>query len=320
MNHPQSDGSCRTEKGVTMKYLLGMDVGGTRTRIGAVLPDGSTLAAPCRVYDSSVLAGDADPAQTLAGLINTYLSSESLPAKGMLAAAAGMPASVSRDLNTLCEVPNIPNPNLSHYPLGSRLQQILQVPCLIDKDVNLLLRQDIKSAGLSGVVAAVYIGTGIGTAVSLDGRLLYGTRGFAMDVGHMPMFHVTERCGCGKTGCAETVASGRVLRSLRDRLYPETSMERLFTEHGEEEPLRTYVENCAYVPATLATVFDPSAMILGGGVVEMEDFPKAFLEEKILQLTGRAVAGAGFSMVYPEKDDARGVLGAALLLKERILL
>ena len=300
-----------------MRYFLGMDVGGTRLRLGAVDETGGQLCAPMKVISSECLAGDEEPAEVLEKVIRAYLKENGLDPGGLSAAGIGMPASVSKDLSTVCEVPNIPNRRLNGLPLGKQMTERMQVPVLVDKDVNLLLRCDMLQNGLTGITAGVYIGTGIGTAVSIDDRILYGTNGFAMDCGHVTVPGAAGICGCGKTGCAETIGSGRILRELGGREFPDTPVGELFAAHAGTKALQEYMKACAFVPAMLCTVFDHCTLILSGGVVEMDGFPRDMMEKEILRQAGRAVAGAGFRFVYPAKNSARGIIGAALLAREK---
>lgn len=302
-----------------MNYIIGIDIGGTRIRIGAVSEKENCLIAPCRVESSRCLKEDLNPADVINELICSYIQTEGLEKRKMTGVGIGLPGSVSKDLQTICEIPNISNKFLNHFPIGLKLHEKLQVPVWVDKDVNLLLRTDIRRYSLqSRTVLAVYIGTGIGSAAALGGRILYGAHGYAMDTGHVPMYQAEKKCGCGKIGCAETIGSGKALCEIRDLHFSDTLIENIFTEHGESQLLAEFVKNCAYVPAVLATVFDPDILLLGGGVIEMNGFPEEKLEKYILELSGRAVAGAGMRFLYAEKDDARGVLGAAELVREQM--
>lgn len=301
-----------------MNYFVGMDIGGTRLRMGAVDESGKTLIGSCSVTDSSFLGLSDDPAGALAELIREYLTAQGLHRDELAGVGIGIPGSVYKDFSTICEVPNIPGNRFSSLPLGKLLSEELGRPVFIDKDVNLLLRRDISDMNGEGVVLGVYIGTGIGMAVSIDGHILYGADGFAMDAGHMPMYHVEKECGCGKRGCAETVGSGRILRELQMSDFPDTPIGELLRNHAEDPRIRAFLEDCAYVPAILATVFNPDVCILGGGVVEMDGFPRKEFERNILSLAGRAVTRAGVRFHYPKKDDARGVIGAGLFVVEQL--
>ena len=311
--------------------ILGVDMGGTHTRIGLVdeslltgmKPENDRFALegllekPCRVYPSKLLALTEDPAFDLWQVILAYLQDVGERNEKIDMISIGTPASVCADLETIYCAPNLSRDDgrlvFENYNLSAELKKYCSCPVLVNKDVNNLLCYDLLDHHLGdSTVVACYIGTGVGGAVSIRGEIMLGDNGFAMDIGHMPLFHGTKRCGCGKTGCVETEVSGSFLRKMAAAAYPGESLSGLFERHKEERLVQGYVENCALVPAILATVFDPSAIVLGGGVMEASDFPKELLEKEILRQTGRAVASAAPRFVYADCLPERGVIGAAL--------
>ena len=180
-----------------MRYLIGMDIGGSNIRLGAVNAADNSLIGRCNVLSSDVLAGCADPAEVIFRLICDHLKEQGLAKEELRGIGIGIPGSVFHDFSTVNEVPNIPGNHFRGLNLGKELGKKLKKPVFVDKDVNLLLRADMHILDLSGTVLAVYIGTGIGMAVSINGEILYGTDGFAMDAGHMPVYHAEGICGCG---------------------------------------------------------------------------------------------------------------------------
>ncbi len=309
------------------QMILGVDMGGTNTRIGLV-SESFQLACPCRVVSSREFAWDPQPVRKLGRILMDYLTDCLVSLRrepeyahslvSMIAISA--PASVSNDFCTIYQAPNLKDasgiPIFDGVALGSLLERETGIPVCVNKDVNYLLYYDRMKFQLGGTVVGCYIGTGFGSAVSIDGKMLYGAHGFAMDCGHLPLFHREELCGCGKQGCVETASSGIVLGRIREQYYPETPFAKLFTEHRREQPLTEFIQNCAYAPATLLSVFDPDALVLGGGVIEMENFPRDLLEQEILKLTERAIAEQKPKFCYAEHLPERGVIGAACFAAE----
>ena len=297
--------------------ILGMDIGGTHTRLGLVDAEGRLLY-PCALADSRLLCGDEGPVSGIGSMIRSYLEQYGNPQ--MDAVSIGVPASVHDDFATVFCAPNLMNASGKHVleetDLAAGLQKALGLPVLVNKDVNNLLYYDLAANGLTGITAACYIGTGLGTAVSMHGEVFYGAHGFAMDLGHMPLFHCMDPCSCGKTGCVESRISGTALLRLKNRYYPDTEIGELFAEHGTEEPLQAFVRDCAYLPAVLATVFDPDAIVLGGGVIEMNRFPRELMEQAVREQTGNAAASKPMHFVYAEKLAERGVIGAAVFAEK----
>ena len=186
------------------------------------------------------------------------------------------------------------------------------MPVLVNRDVNNLLCYDLEKNGLRGIVAACYIGTGVGAAVSIDRKILLGRDGLAAEIGHLSLMNGDKSCGCGKKGCIETEAAGSYFQQLCREHYPQEDPETIFCNHGEDAVVKEFVRNCAYIPAMLATIFNPSALILGGGVVEADVFPKRSFEEAVLDLAANTIRTVPPRFVYADRLPERGVIGAAM--------
>jgi len=299
--------------------ILGVDMGGTNTRIGLVNEE-MRLAGPCRVVPSRSFAKAPDTMAAFWQLLEDTLDHAGVKTEAVRRISVGVPASVCGDLRTIFCAPNLVDASgklvFENYPFAEELERLCGIPTLVNKDVNNLLCYDIHENDLKGTVVGCYIGTGVGGAVSIDGKLLLGRNGVAMDIGHLPLFHSNKRCGCGKRGCAETEISGSSFLRLFQKCYPKENFSEAFSRHGEDPVIEGYVRDCAHVPAILATVFNPSAIVLGGGVLEMEGFPRRVLEEKILEVTANAVASNPPRFVYADRLPERGVIGAALFANE----
>lgn len=76
--------------------------------------------------------------------------------------------------------------------------------------------------------------------------------------------------------------------------------------------MKEFIRACAHVYAVVATMFNPDTIVVGGGVPEMDDFPRASFEHEVNEHTGRDVMAYGFDYVYSRKDAGKGVIGAAL--------
>ena len=92
----------------------------------------------------------------------------------------------------------------------------------------------------------------------------------------------------------------------------------MFTLHRDEEPLREFVDACAHVYAVMATIFNPDSLVVGGGVMEMKDFPREVFERAVNEKVGTDVMGYGFRYVYSEEYVGKGVIGAAVFARNKI--
>lgn len=94
----------------------------------------------------------------------------------------------------------------------------------------------------------------------------------------------------------------------------------MFTLHAEEEPIRQFIQVCANVYALMATIFNPDTLVVGGGVTEMDGFPKEQFEMAVNENTGRDVMAYGFDFLYSKEFVGKGVIGAAVFARKQLQL
>ena len=160
------------------------------------------------------------------------------------------------------------------------------------------------------IVAGVYIGTGLGNAVCIDGRAYRGATGSACELGHIPVAGLTEDCGCGKKGCIELKASGRNLQRIADGLHCPVG--EVFIRHAEDEKVQEFITMAAIAIATEVTILDPVCVVLGGGVVGMPGFPLKTLTERVKENLRVPDPRASFKLELSSGDPEAGVVGAVI--------
>lgn len=97
-------------------------------------------------------------------------------------------------------------------------------------------------------------------------------------------------------------------------------IEDMFTKHKDDKVMKDFIYACAYVYSVIATIFNPSAIVVGGGVMEMKDFPQAEFEKLVNEMTGKDVMKYGFKYVYSQEFIGKGVIGAAIFARNRMSL
>ena len=304
------------------KVVIGIDLGGTNLRIGAVTGENKVLAP--RILKTEIVAESENPMNTICRIIEDYRKENQI--QEIEAISIGVPSSVESDKATVICTTNIRNKAgevvFSHMNMAKDIEEAFQVPVFINNDVKNIMLYDIVENGLEKhkVVVGIYIGTGVGASVVIDGKFLEGKNGAEMDLGHIPYYGGTVECSCGKKGCCECYASGWKLQEIRKEYYPDTEIRDLFTLYKNEKPLRDFIGACANVYAIMATIFNPDSIIVGGGVPEMKDFPKKQFEEEVHAATGRDVMSYGFDYVYSKPFVGKGVIGAAIFARKQLNL
>lgn len=299
--------------------IIGIDLGGTWLRIGAVTSDNKMLKLS--VLESAAVANADNPVEKLCEIIAGYKEDNQI--EQVEAISIGVPSSVENDKETVICTTNIRNQAgevvFSHMNLAKDIREYFRVPVYINNDVNNILLYDMAANHLEDkkVVVGIYIGTGVGGSVVIDGKPLEGKNGAEMDLGHIPYYKGDVACSCGKSGCCECYASGWRLQQIRETCYPDTRIQDMFTLHRDEEPLKEFVRACAHIYAVMATIFNPDIIIVGGGVPEMADFPREQFEREINENTGKDVMSYGFDYLYSRDYVGKGVIGAAVFARMR---
>lgn len=187
------------------KFVLGIDIGGTKVAAGLVNAAGEIVSKVRVPMDASGTAAQAMDCVFLA------IDKAMQPAAAGSVSAIGVSSPGPLDPHTgiVLHTPNLPC--WIDFPLRNQIEQKYGLPVRLDNDANAAgLAEATWGAGAGhNSVFYVTIGTGVGTAIILNGHVLYGRTGTAAEGGHMTIdFRAPVRCGCGKRGCLESMASG----------------------------------------------------------------------------------------------------------------
>lgn len=290
-------------------YTIGLDIGGTHIRIG--LRESAGMTEHFEKTARDLILNGRDSVDSLARFIMEYVwkyKGGNMPENIVF----GFPATLDAARRTVLQAPNIPGiDNLS----ADALEKKLGIKVYFEKDVNLLLLCDMEDLGLpdEGITAGIYIGTGIGNAIFLNGVPLVGKNGAAGELGHIPRGENSKRCGCGNFGCAECFGSGLRLQEIRRESFPDTPLNELFVRHWEDPILQRFLDESACTVAAEVNILDPDWLVLGGGVLNMDGFPFAAFQEKILLHTRKPYPAANLRILRSKDGVENGVRGALQL-------
>lgn len=302
------------------RTYIGIDLGGTNLRIGAVRSNRKIQVS--QIIDSNRVALAGNPLRELRMVIDGFIRKYDI--KDISAISIGVPSSVANDKKTVICTTNLRNvegtPIFHNADIATYLQESLGAPVFVNNDTKNILLYDVYANALEKekIVIGIYIGTGVGASVLIDGKCLDGAYGAALDLGHVPYFRGKEKCSCSKYGCCECYTSGWKLQKIREEYYPEDDIEELFVKHWDEKPLQEFVYSCAHIFAVMATIFNPNTIIAGGGVMEMKGFPREEFERIVDENTGLDVMNYGFRYLYSEPMMEKGVIGAAIFAEQRM--
>ena len=211
-------------------------------------------------------------------------------------------------------------------PLQVDLQQRLGLQIHLQNDANCLAVSEAVDGAAKGcsVVFAVIIGTGCGGGIAIDGKAWTGKNAIAGEWGHNPLpwpsadeIQVAP-CWCGQVGCQETWISGTAFaldhaRHTGERIKAEQIIAKMRAgDLAAQESFGRYVNRLARALASVMNVLDPDAIVLGGGMSNVDEIYQALPSEIIRYTFTKPIATPVLKAMH---GDSSGVRGAAWLSK-----
>ena len=286
-------------------YIIGIDIGGTNYRIGAVDRQGLVLGS--KVGRSKFLLQAEDPILKLGHSIECFIHEmEGLPA----GICIGFPGMVSRDNRIVYSCPLFPV--FDNKDIATPLSQRFGIPVIAVHDVVSLLTFDIFEHRLFDLntIVAIYLGTGLGNALYVNGMVLNGANGVAGELGHIPWPCEDTLCSCGNIGCLELACSGKYLEKVQESYFSDTDISQIFVQHGNHSVIRDFVDNIAAAIAVEVNILDPDCVVLGGGVLQMEAFPFDDLLQALKRHVRKQYPCNSLNVCKAVPDGLAGVKGA----------
>ena len=265
-----------------MKNFLGVDIGGTFTKVGILNENGEIISFV--EYDTP--GGGVDAEIALIGEIIGFLgiSPDSIDAIGV-----GIPGPVDR--NGIVHNP----PNLKGWgeaDFAKYLSEFLKFPkykIIVGNDANFAALAEYRfgNGAKADPMVLITLGTGVGGAVIIGGEPMLGRDGFAAELGHIVIEPDGPRCGCGRRGCAESLISHKgivriawdILRrdkgsimwnmigSNFDELTPLTIQKAAdIGDPAANKVLKIISRYLAIFLADLIDIFNPERIVVGGGI------------------------------------------------------
>jgi fructokinase len=300
--------------GPTRRLRIGVDLGGTKTEVIALAPDGRELVrrrapTPSGDYQAQLALVREMVAGIEAALGGAGTVGVAIP--GTISAATGL----IKNANSIW---------LNGQPLDRDLAEALGRPVRVLNDANCLAMSEASDgAGVGhGVVFAAILGTGVGGGIVVHGRPLSGINGVAGEWGHNPLPWPRDEerpgpaCYCGLSGCIETFCSGPGLAADhraatgRDWRGEAIAAAAATGDPGAAAALARYVDRLARGLASVINLLDPDIVVLGGGMSNIDrlydelprHWPRWVFSDRVDTRLAKAVHG-----------DSSGVRGAAWL-------
>jgi len=314
------------------RYVMGIDVGGTKIYAGIVDAETGEVLATARKRTHPE-RGVNFLAQRLLAVAQEALDTAKLPdSTPLLTVGIGIAGQVDRAKGVLLSSPNLAQ-GLKDLALADLLQKQFQVPVVVGNDVEVATYGEQQFGAGRGYddFVCVFVGTGVGAAIMQGGQIRRGFTGTAGEIGHTIVQYGGRICGCGGRGHLEAYASRsavtRVLLAelargrpskLRDLLKEgdtaiRSKMIARCIDDGDELVIETVTEAADYLGAglgSLATFYNPQCIVVGGGLIEAAPL---VLERATLRAHEAALPAATRSLTIVKcgLGDDSGIIGAA---------
>ncbi len=313
------------------KYRIGVDVGGTNVKIALVDFDGKIVysnTVPTRA-EMGFEAGVNNIKQAIKELMSeTGESLQTIEAIGF-----GLPGQIDYKEGVVKNLPNIPG--WVNIPLAKIIEDEFSIPTRLDNDVRCAALGELNFGAGKGCenLICITVGTGIGSGIVLNGKLVRGAANAAGEIGHIKMtMNDGPLCGCGDYGCFEAYASGPAIVTMakeyisggKSAKYKEMATDGIISPYivaqaalqGDAVSIQIFKQMGKIIGLGLSSVvnlLNPEKIIIGGGVADAGDILlepiKQTIKERAMSIQANSV-----SVVPAQLANTAGVIGASLLI------
>jgi glucokinase len=318
------------------KWLIGVDLGGTTTKIAFFNFYGEILhkwEIPTDVSNEGKNI-TTDIAKAIDGKLDELGRAKS----SVLGIGIGAPGPVNLTTGGIYEAVNLGWRN--EYPLKDLLEVETSLPVVVDNDANCAALGEMWKGAGNGAkdIVCVTLGTGVGGGVITNGDIVHGKSGAAGEIGHITSVAAGGApCNCGKSGCLETIASATGIVRLAIEELKKTdqqgALSSIYREMGQvtakdifdaaregDNTAKRVIEDVSFhlglALANIANILNPEKIVLGGGVSKAGSVLLDPVKESFLQYSFPRVAKSTEIALATLGNDA-GVIGAAWIAKNK---
>lgn len=316
-----------------MKWLLGIDIGGTTVKM-AVLDVNGIIAEKWEIPTNTNENGSRIP-KDIAEAFEQYLERSGKTKEDFVGAGIGAPGFINFKAGVVEYAPNI---GWENFKLVGEFENAAGIPAVLENDANAAALGEMwKGAGAGATeLLAVTLGTGVGGGIITNGNIVHGAAGMAGEIGHITIERDANKaiqCGCGRKGCIETIASATGIARLANeyRQGAETVLndvetataKDVFDAYREGDAVATKVvdevmEQLGLTISYLANSLNPEMIVIGGGVSKAGDALLKPLAEQYKRFAlPRVFESTTFNIA--ELGNDAGVIGCGWLAKQHFL-
>ena len=317
--------------------VVGVDMGGTKI-LSAVIDAEGNILGTAKVSTkaeerTSVVIG------RIAASIEKAIRKSNVDKASIQAIGIGAPGPLDPETGVVIFAPNL---GWRDVPLKTELEGRTGLPTFVDNDVNVGTLGEHAFGAAQGVenVVGIFVGTGIGGGIILNGELFHGASKTAGEVGHIIVKAGGPRCGCGTRGCLEAIASRTAMAKQFREAIEKKGKKSVLTKLTDGDlsvirsgvlvkairakdklTLKVFKKVTRYLGIGVGSIvnfLNPDMIVLGGGVVEALD--DTFIDNIRTYAEKYALPNtlSGVQIVRAKLGDNSGILGAAALARHRL--
>ncbi len=313
-----------------MGNRIGIDVGGTNVKIALVNEKGGI------VYSNSIPTraemGYEYTVNSMKEAIKELLKETNTSAKDVEGMGFGFPGQIDCQKGIVRLAPNIPG--WVDVPIAEIMEKEFGIPTRVDNDVRCAALGELNFGAGKGCenLVCITVGTGIGSGLIINGKLVRGASNAAGEIGHIKLDMTGgPLCGCGDRGCLEAFASGPSIVAMaeeyikggkstkyRELANPDITpyVVSVAAQQGDPVAKRIFTIIGEYIGVGLASVvnlLNPEKIIIGGGVAAAGDILMTPIKETLVK-RAMPISGGAVEVVPAQLGNTAGVIGASLLI------
>ena len=322
------------EADAKQEYLVGVDLGGTKILAGVF--DSRLKCIGRAKLSTKASRGPEAVIERIARCIQEAVDECDLNFKAVRAVGIGAPGAVDSETGKVIFAPNL---GWEDVPLKKILEKQLDTKVAVENDANIcaLGVYEIELEEKPKSMVGVFLGTGIGAGIIINGQLHTGFNRTAGEIGHMVIDVGGPKCGCGNRGCFEALA-GRlaIFRQIHEAIKEgkKTTLTEILGDdlsemksgdlrkairRGDKLVERIIEEAAEYTGIAIANIINlinPEVVVLGGGVIDaLQDEMMAIIVETAQDYALPGTA-KGIEIVPSKLGDDAGIFGAAVRAKQ----
>lgn len=319
-------------------YCVGIDLGGTNIRVALADRQGSILRE-ARKPTPSHDTGMATVARIVEAL-DELLQAQRIEASDLIGIGMGIPGIMDPELGLVYWSPNFPEWSAEGEPVGRGLAEETGVATFIINDARCAALGELHFGAGQGAryMVMITVGTGIGGAIVMDGKLMLGPQGSIGEIGHHTLDPDGPRCGCGNFGCMEALCN---IKAIVDRCIRKIQQGRTTqlaemvegdwtritpalidqaADNGDALAREVMEETGMWIGigvSNMINILNPEVFVIGGGVAQAEE---TLFDPIRRTIAARAVKlqASNCRVVPAQLGDEAGVRGGIALVRDQL--